>query len=42
VGSPDLGIGPNRNAHILNQLLGREQYRLPRTSTFQHYGLPTS
>ena len=41
VGSPDLGLGPNRNARILNQLLGRAHYPLPARPTFQHYGLPT-
>lgn len=40
VGSPDLGIGAGRNAHIINQLLGRTHYRLLARSAFQHYGLP--
>lgn len=40
VGSPDLGIGPIRNAAIINQLLGQPRYRLPQRSAFQHYGLP--
>ncbi len=40
VGSPDLGLGPVRNAVILNQLLDRAQYRVPQRSSFQRYGLP--
>lgn len=40
VGSPDLGIGPIRNAKIINQLLGISRYRLPARSAFQEYGLP--
>lgn len=39
VGSPDLGIGATRNSVIINQLLGREAYRIPKHSAFQHYGL---
>lgn len=39
VGSPDLGIGATRNSVIINQLLGREAYRIPKRSAFQHYGL---
>ena len=38
VGSPDLGIGPIRNAAIINQLLGQPRYRLPQRSAFQHCG----
>jgi len=40
VGSPDLGIGATRNSVIINQLLGRNAYRIPKQSSFQHYGLP--
>ena len=39
VGSPDLGIGATRNSIIINQLLEREAYRIPKRSAFQHYGL---
>lgn len=39
VGSPDLGIAAIRNATILNQLLGRDHYRLPKRSAFQQYGM---
>jgi len=39
VGSPDLGIAAVRNATIVNQLLGRAQYRLPKRSSFQRYGM---
>ena len=40
VGSPDLGIGANRNAVIINQLVEQERYRVPRRSSFQQYGIP--
>ena len=40
IGSPDLGLGAYRNGSIVNSLLGREHYRLPRQSAFQHFGLP--
>ncbi|MBE0441322.1 putative histamine N-monooxygenase [Psychrobacter sp. FME13] len=40
VGSPDLGIGANRNAVIINQLLGREVYRIASGTAFQTYGIP--
>ena len=39
VGSPDLGIAAIRNATIANQLLGQAQYRLPKRSSFQRYGM---
>lgn len=42
VGSPDLGLGAYRNGSIVNTLLGREHYRLPRQSAFQTFGLPDS
>ncbi|MCG7488017.1 anguibactin biosynthesis histamine N-monooxygenase AngU [Vibrio sp. Of14-4] len=41
VGGPDLGMGAYRNASIINQLLGREAYRLPAKSAFQNYGAPS-
>lgn len=40
VGSPDLGMGATRNGVIINQLLGRQYYRVPEYSAFQQYGLP--
>jgi len=39
VGSPDLGVAAIRNATIVNRLLGRAHYRLPRRSSFQRYGM---
>lgn len=39
VGSPDLGVAPIRNATIINQMLGRAHYRLPKRSAFQRYGM---
>ncbi|MHA6195953.1 putative histamine N-monooxygenase [Pseudomonas wadenswilerensis] len=39
VGSPDLGVAASRNATIVNQLLGRPHYRLPKRSAFQRYGM---
>lgn len=40
VGSPDLGLGAMRNSVIVNQLLGKPRYRIPKRSAFQDYGLP--
>ncbi len=40
VGAPDLGLGPFRNAVIINQLLQREQYRVDARSAFQTFGTP--
>lgn len=40
VGSPDLGIGANRNAVIINQLVEQARYRVPKRSAFQQYGIP--
>ncbi|RSD29999.1 anguibactin biosynthesis histamine N-monooxygenase AngU [Vibrio pectenicida] len=40
VGGPDLGICAYRNASIINQVLGKEVYRLPAKSAFQSYGAP--
>jgi lysine N6-hydroxylase len=36
----DLSIGPYRNGTILNNVLGREQFRLERRIAFQDFGLP--
>jgi lysine N6-hydroxylase len=41
VGAPDLGLGAFRNAVIVNQLLGREHYRVSAPASFQHFGLPS-
>ncbi len=40
VGSPDLGLGAFRNATIINQLLGRDVYRVRSNVAFQNFGLP--
>lgn len=40
VGSPDLGIGANRNSIIINQLIGKKIYRTPENTSFQKYGIP--
>lgn len=40
VGAPDLGLGAFRNAVILNQLLGRDHYRVKAAMSFQTFGLP--
>ncbi|WP_457813280.1 hypothetical protein [Sinorhizobium meliloti] len=42
VGAPDLGLGAFRNAVIVNQLLGREHYRVNASASFQKFGLPSS
>lgn len=36
--APDLGMGPYRNAHILNTILGYEHYLLESKITFQKFG----
>jgi lysine N6-hydroxylase len=41
VGAPDLGLGAFRNAVIVNQLLGREHYRVSAPASFQNFGLPS-
>ena len=41
MGAPDLGLGAVRAAHIANQLLGEEVYRLPKRSAFQRFGVAT-
>lgn len=40
VAAPDLGIGAYRNAVILNSLLDREVYRLPRRTAFTSFSPP--
>jgi lysine N6-hydroxylase len=40
VAAPDLGISAYRNATILNTILGREEYRLPRRTAFSEFGVP--
>ncbi|AEW93511.1 MULTISPECIES: lysine N(6)-hydroxylase/L-ornithine N(5)-oxygenase family protein [Streptomycetaceae] len=39
VGTPDLGLGAWRSAVILNSLLGKEVYPLPRRTAFTTFGL---
>ena len=36
--APDLGMGPLRNAHILNRIVGSEQYLTEDRTTFQSFG----
>lgn len=36
--APDLGIGAYRSATILNQVAGREAFRLPKRTAFQTFG----
>jgi len=38
----DLGMGPYRNAVILNDILGREHYKLEKRIAFQTFGVPES
>ncbi|TBL37306.1 alcaligin biosynthesis protein [Verrucosispora sp. SN26_14.1] len=38
--SPDLGMGPYRNAWIIRELLGREAYPIEKSITFQEFGVP--
>lgn len=40
VGTPDLGLGAQRAATIVNALCGRELYRLPARAAFQTFGVP--
>ncbi|MCC3770482.1 lysine N(6)-hydroxylase/L-ornithine N(5)-oxygenase family protein [Streptomyces sp. UNOC14_S4] len=40
VTSPDLGMGPYRNAWILRELLGREVYPIEKSIAFQQFGAP--
>ncbi|MER5705075.1 lysine N(6)-hydroxylase/L-ornithine N(5)-oxygenase family protein [Micromonospora sp. NPDC002296] len=39
VTSPDLGMGPYRNAVIIRELLGREHYPVERRIAFQEFGV---
>lgn len=39
VGAPDLGLGAFRNAVIINQLAGKEVYRIDEKNVFQQFGL---
>lgn len=41
VGTPDLGLGTHRNAVIINQFLGREEYPVRERNVFQRFGAPT-
>ena len=36
----DLSLGPYRNAMIINNVLGYEQYVIPENNTFQQFGIP--
>jgi len=38
--SPDLGMGPYRNATILNSILGYEYFEMERNIAFQTFGVP--
>ncbi|AZV43072.1 lysine N(6)-hydroxylase/L-ornithine N(5)-oxygenase family protein [Peribacillus asahii] len=38
VGAPDLGLGAYRNAAIINQIAGKEVYKLYRRNIFQQFG----
>lgn len=40
VGTPDLGLGAQRGATIVNALCTREVYRLPARAAFQTFGVP--
>jgi lysine N6-hydroxylase len=42
VGAPDLGLAAWRSAVILNSLMGREVYPLPRRTAFTTFGLDGS
>jgi lysine N6-hydroxylase len=37
--APDLGLGPYRNATILNTILGYEHFKLEKNTGFQNFGL---
>ncbi|MBZ5751686.1 MULTISPECIES: lysine N(6)-hydroxylase/L-ornithine N(5)-oxygenase family protein [Metabacillus] len=39
VGAPDLGLGAYRNAVIINQIVGKEVYKLYNRTVFQQFGL---
>jgi lysine N6-hydroxylase len=38
--APDLGMGPYRNAIILNSILEREHFSIEKATSFQTFGLP--
>jgi lysine N6-hydroxylase len=38
--APDLGMGPYRNAIILNTILGNEYFKIEKNSAFQTFGIP--
>jgi lysine N6-hydroxylase len=38
--APDLGMGPYRNAVILNSILGKEHFSIAKNVTFQTFGVP--
>ncbi|MFE4055477.1 lysine N(6)-hydroxylase/L-ornithine N(5)-oxygenase family protein [Streptomyces sp. NPDC059096] len=38
--SPDLGMGPYRNAYIIGELLGREYYPVEKAIAFQEFAAP--
>ncbi|MFM2415444.1 MAG: hypothetical protein RL385_167 [Pseudomonadota bacterium] len=40
VATPDLGVSAYRSATILNNVLGREAYTLPRRTAFSSFGIP--
>jgi lysine N6-hydroxylase len=40
--APDLGMGPYRNATILNTILGHEHFELEKKIAFQNFGLNES
>jgi lysine N6-hydroxylase len=40
VAAPDLGIGAIRNAGILNSIVGREVFRLPKSTAFTTFAIP--
>jgi lysine N6-hydroxylase len=42
VGAPDLGLGAQRNAVLVNELAGRDVYPLRDRNVFQSFGAPSS
>ena len=38
--APDLGMGPYRNAIILNTILGKEHFKIEKNTPFQDFGIP--
>lgn len=39
IAAPDLGLGPHRNATIINRLLGRQHYGTSNKTVFQSFGI---